>query len=161
MNIIFYSIKLIVFMVILSPYSYANKLYEHRFQKNETILSFLDTYGLPQDIYYNLNSNDKELVSDIYQGMKAYILQNDDNKTLQALIEVNDLMQLHIYKDNKPDNKPDNFTTAIIPIAHEVEDKILFTAVSQSIYHSLISINSDLNHLAEELRAAFFNTIKF
>ena len=145
----------LLLFIFITPYLYANQLYTHQFHKNETILGFLKRHALPPKIYYDLSRQDKEVVSDIYAGMRAFILKNDDNETLQALIEVNDLMQLHIYKSG------DHFESNIIPIAYEISNKALSTTVKKSVYQSLIHLNSDFNHLAEELKAAFFNTINF
>ena len=67
-----------------------------RWPKGETFLTFLEHQKLPQSIYYDLDNEDQKLTEEIRAGFNYQILRDDNGTLQQALIPVNDELQLHI-----------------------------------------------------------------
>lgn len=154
-----YLFLLVIFGYFLNATGFINRvtLKEDKFKKNSNILHFLKEHHLPQYIYYDLSGNDKEIVSDILEGSQIYMLvDNKMNNIKQILIQVNEMMQLRIYRDDN-----DKYITDLIPISYETKIKVLRTTIEYSPYQSIIDIDPSLNDLAEEFKAVFFNTINF
>ena len=149
---------IIFLLALLSQLSlYGNQLFSYNFAKNETILGFFEKHNIPQDVYYDLSDADKEVVTDIIQGAQAFILRDDDNRTKQVLVQINDLMQLHIYKGEDRDT----FESGIIPIAYLSENRVLYTDVEHSVYQSIVNKIQSLTISPKSFDPLFFNTINF
>jgi murein DD-endopeptidase MepM/ murein hydrolase activator NlpD len=67
-----------------------------RWPKGETFLTFLEHQNLPQSVYYDLDAEDQKLTEEIRAGSNYQILRDDNGTLEQALIPVNDELQLHI-----------------------------------------------------------------
>ena len=63
---------------------------------------FLQRLHLPhKHLYYDLDKDDKRLTQEIRTGINYQLLTNDEDITLQALIPLNNELQIHIYKIKK------------------------------------------------------------
>ncbi len=63
-----------------------------------TLLGFLEKNHIPQKLYYNLSSQDKELSAEIQSNVTYYTLRDANNTLIQALIPISQDLQIHIYK---------------------------------------------------------------
>ncbi|MCR4942528.1 MAG: peptidoglycan DD-metalloendopeptidase family protein [Campylobacter sp.] len=93
-----------------------------------SFLGFLEKNKIPLSLFYNLNSEDQELVAEINAGMSYQVLQDKEGKIRQILIPISDELQIHIYKDNDEKYKL-NFT----PISYQTRDAVLNIEVKRSI----------------------------
>ena len=66
----------------------------------DTFLTFLEKNSIPLSIYYDMDSDDKEFVSEIKAGISYQILRDEKGGISQVLIPVNEELQAQIYKDN-------------------------------------------------------------
>lgn len=122
--------------------------------KGSTFLSFLASHGIPLDVYYSLYPEDKELTAEIYAGVRYYTLVDDDGSLIQALIPLNDDMQIHIFKDES------SYKVDFIPIKYFSSNYSLALAVQKSPYQDLVDITGDMN-LANEFVNIYKNAIDF
>lgn len=121
--------------------------------KGYTFLKFLETYNIPQNLYWDLHPDDKELTAEIYAGVRYYTLM-DNNTLLQALIPLNDETQIHIFKNG------DKYEIDFIPVKYFKYSFSIATAVQKSPYQDLIDLTGDVN-LANEFVNIYKNTINF
>lgn len=66
-----------------------------------TLLGFLEKNHIPQKLYYNLSSQDKELSAEIQSNVTYYTLRDANNTLIQALIPISQDLQIHIYKKGR------------------------------------------------------------
>ena len=66
----------------------------------DTFLTFLEKNSIPLSLYYDMDSDDKEFVSEIKAGVSYQILRDEKGGISQVLIPVNEELQAQIYKDN-------------------------------------------------------------
>jgi len=71
----------------------------YRWEHGETFLSFLRKHKIPQKLYYQLDSDDKELLAEIRAGQK-YSITKQKKKTIIE-IPVTDELQVKITKNGK------------------------------------------------------------
>lgn len=134
---------------------FGNEIKEAKWEKGETLLSFLEKHKLPLKLYYNLDSEDKELVEEIIAGVDYFILKDENSDEVkQVLIPIGDEMQIHIYK-NENEYKFD-----IIPILYEKKSLINVVEIKNNPF---IDIKESTNnpYLAMEFLAAFKSSINF
>ncbi len=149
--------KKIIFIIFLIIF-YANAAYlkEVKWQKNETLLEFLQKNNIPLSLYYNLDKEDKELVSEIIAGSKIEILKDEyTNEIEQILIPVTDELQIHIFKD-----KDKKFAFRLIPIKYKVKKEKLKIEISKSPYQDIIDKTKNAA-LAKEFLDAFRGRVDF
>ncbi len=149
--------KKIIFIIFLIIF-YANAAYlkEVKWQKNETLLEFLQKNNIPLSLYYNLDKEDKELVSEIIAGSKIEILKDEyTNEIEQILIPVTDELQIHIFKD-----KDKKFAFKLIPIKYKIKKEKLKIEISKSPYQDIIDKTKNAA-LAKEFLDAFRGRVDF
>ena len=85
-----------------------------------TLLGFLEKNHIPQKLYYNLSSQDKELSAEIQSNVTYYTLRDANNTLIQALIPISQDLQIHIYK------KGEDYFLDFIPIIFTRKEKTSF-----------------------------------
>ncbi len=109
-----------------SLYSYTlydNRIEDKIWKSGETLLGFLQENMLPLKLYYDLDSEDEKLASDIRTNSLCYILRDDDYEVVQALIPLNEELQLHILRDNN-----NSYTMSVEPVLYQTrEQEVLIT----------------------------------
>lgn len=144
---------LVVFILLVSSL-YSSTMSEYKWERGETLLTFLEKNTLPLSIYYNLDREEQELATEIMSGVKYQILRSDDGKIEQVLIPIGEELQLHIV-DSK-----DGYTLTTTPISYQEEDQSVTIEITQSPYQDII--NSTNNYLlAHEFIQAFKNSVNF
>lgn len=98
-----------------------------------TFLTFLESNFIPLSIYYNLDREDKEAVSEIMAGVKYQILRDDEGGIRQVLIPINEELQIQIYKDLN-----DKFKVQLTPISYQIEDLVLSIKINISPYQDIL-----------------------
>ncbi|MEA1920988.1 MAG: peptidoglycan DD-metalloendopeptidase family protein [Campylobacterota bacterium] len=85
------------FLLFLLPLTlFSSKVEYERWPKGETFLTFLEHQSLPQSTYYDLDGEDQKLTEEIRAGFNYQILRDSNGTLEQALIPVNDELQLHL-----------------------------------------------------------------
>ncbi len=102
----------------------------YHWKKGETFLSFLRDNGISQKLYYQLDSDDKELLAEIRTGQKYTITKRKKVKTI--LIPITDELQVKIVKRGKNRAK-----ISFIPIHYKVVRNSIYLKVKKSVYKDL------------------------
>jgi len=121
----------------------------YHWEKGTTFLSFLKKNNIPQKLYYNLDSDDKELMAEIRAGQKY---TKDTNK---ILIPITDELQIQILK-----NKKKEYRISLEPIPFELLKGSIHLKVNKSFEKELYA-KTHSKGLLKSLKYAYHNTLKF
>lgn len=146
-----------VFILLMVVYGYlfgATKLVEQKWEKGKTFLNFLEDHKMPLKLYYNLDTGDKELTSEIIAGTRYQLLQDDNGSVEQVLIPVGEELQIHIGKDNG------KYFVDLLPIIYETKQKVLETSIETSPYNDIIKLTNNYL-LANEFIQSYKKSINF
>lgn len=145
--------KLLFSVFILHSFAFGATSKSDIWDKGYTFLKFLEAHNIPASTYWNLHAEDKELTADIYAGVRYYMLL--DNSTLiQALIPINDDMQIHIFKDG------DDYKVDFIPVKYFKTSAQIAISIQKSPYQDLYELTGDTN-LSNEFVNIYKNSINF
>jgi len=149
-------IRFVLLSIFLVSLAFGSRVEEHFWEKGESLLVFLEKNELPFSLYYALDNEDKEAASEIYTGVKYYLLKGEEGDIKQVLIPVGGgELQLHIYKE-----KDNSYTISFTPVAYQEELKELVFELKTSPYQDIIELtNSKL--LAHEFVNSFQSSIDF
>ncbi len=132
----------------------ATKLIEKKWEKGKTFLNFLEDHKMPLKLYYNMDTADKELTSEIIAGSRYQVLQDSNGTIEQVLIPVGEELQIHIGKNDK------GYFVDTIPIVYETEHRILETSITASPYQDIVKTTNNYL-LANEFIQSYKNSINF
>ncbi len=148
--------KLILSIFLITISLNASFLEEIKWQKGETLLSFLQKNNIPSKLYYELDKEDKELVSEIIAGTTVDILKDEySGEIQQVLIPVTEELQIHIYKE-----KDNNYALKMTPIIYDEKREIVKIEITKSPYQDIVE-QTGSNALAKEFLEAFRGSIDF
>ncbi|MFT2607611.1 peptidoglycan DD-metalloendopeptidase Csd3, partial [Helicobacter pylori] len=119
-----------------------------------TLLGFLEKNHIPQKLYYNLSSQDKELSAEIQSNVTYYTLRDTNNTLIQALIPISQDLQIHIYK------KGEDYFLDFIPIIFTRKEKTLLLSLQTSPYQDIVKATND-PLLANQLMNAYKKSVPF
>ena len=119
----------------------------------QTFLKFLENNNIPSSVYWNLHAEDKELTAEIYAGVRYYTLE-DNGMLLQALIPLNDEMQIHLYREGV------DYKVDFIPVKYFKSNAQIAISVQKSPYQDLYELTGDTN-LSNEFVNIYKNSLDF
>ena len=119
----------------------------------QTFLKFLENNKISSSVYWNLHAEDKELAEDIYAGVRYYTLE-DNGMLLQALIPLNDEMQIHLYREGV------DYKVDFIPVKYFKANAQIAISIQKSPYHDLQELTGDKN-LSNEFVNIYKNSLNF
>lgn len=129
---------------------------EREWAKNEFFLKFLENNSLPASLYWDLDSQDKELASEIKEGQKYQILWKDNEQIEQILIPVNGSdLQIHIYK-----NLAGKFELHYTPVSYETQTRVLRLNIENSAYQDVEKATGS-TPVARAMLNAFAGSVDF
>ncbi len=102
----------------------------YHWKKGTTFLSFLRANGISQKLYYELDSEDKELLEEIRVGQSYTIDRKKKYKTI--LIPITDELQVKIVKRGKNRAK-----ISLKPIPYQVVRNSIYLKIKKSVYSDL------------------------
>jgi murein DD-endopeptidase MepM/ murein hydrolase activator NlpD len=137
----------IFFILVQALLVWAAEVELDRWKKGESFLGFLQREGLPKELYYSLDPEEKELVSELYAGVPYYRLV-ERGELRQALIPINEELQIHIYKKEK------GYAIELIPIDYVKKSEKILLTLSGAPYNQLIDATHN-PRLAHEFVRAF------
>lgn len=123
-------------------------------QKGYTFLKFLEDNQIPLRLYYNLTSEDKELTAEINAQIEYQVLKDKEGKLLQALIPVDEDVQIHIYRDHF------QYKLNFIPIRFFEKKQVLPLKIKASVHQDVFEASKDLG-LANEILNSYKSSINF
>ncbi len=121
----------------------------------ETLLTFLESNNLPQNIYYDLDREDQKLTEEIISGVTYQLLRDEDGTIRQVLIPINDELQLHILQDRSGAYllKPE-------PIIYEEKREAFTLKIENSPYNDIIKATGS-TRIAQSFVNGFKNSLNF
>ncbi len=119
----------------------------YHWKKGTTFLSFLKKNNIPQKLYYNLDSDDKELMAEIQAGQKYTKVKN------KIIIPVTDELQIQILKKKK-------YKISLEPIPFELLKGSIHLKINKSLEKELYR-KTHSRGLIKSLKYAYHNTLKF
>ena len=102
-----------------------------------------------------MDAEDEKLVGDIRANTMCYILRDDDYEVKQALIPLNEELQLHITRDYNS-----SYKMSVEPILYQVESKSLFISL-EDVFSKEIVQKSGNFPLSVELEGMFKKILDF
>ncbi len=141
--------KIILFFIVFTTILLSNVVHEVPWPKGETFLTFLDKYSISQDLYFDLDKEDRELCSEIIADRYYYYIENDNGSLNQVLIPVSEEIQLHIFKDLDGKYK---FET--LPISYKEYTEIIAIPITTSVSRDLQKATGNAT-LAAHLKSIF------
>jgi len=134
---------------------YASMLKEELWNDGESFLVFLQKHNITRNLYFGLDKNERELCSDIQTGTTIQVLYKDNTRKIeQILIPVNEVLQIHIYKEN------DKFAVEIIPIEFNIKKQSIKINITSSPYKNILNATNN-KFLAHEFTRAFKKNLNF
>ena len=140
--------RVIVVLLVVWAALWGQQVELKRWQKSESFLQFLHREGLPKELYYNLDGEEKELVSELYAGVPYYRLADDKGRLEQALIPINEELQIHIYKD-----KNGQYAIKLIPIRYQKRSEKLLLTLDGVPYTQILQATNNTRLASELVRA--------
>lgn len=129
--------RFFVLVIFFFSFVFSANIEHLRWIQGETFLTFLEKYKIPADAYFQLSKTDKELCSEITAGSKFELLYDAKNPLIQALIPINEELQIHIKKLNN------NFVIDFIPISYFEKTETLAFKLSKSPYEDIVNLTNN------------------
>lgn len=123
-------------------------------QNGYTFLNFLMDHQIPLRLYYNLPAQDKELTAEINAGIGYQVLKDSSGNLLQALIPIDEEVQIHIYQEHF------QYKLTLIPIHFFSKKQTLAIKIKNSPHQDIFESSKDLG-LANEFLNTYKKSINF
>lgn len=111
-------------------------------------------HQIPLRLYYNLPAQDKELTAEINAGINYQILKDASGNLIQALIPIDEEIQIHIYQEHF------QYKLTFIPIRFFEKRQTLALKIQNSPHQDIFESSKDLG-LANEFLNTYKNSINF
>lgn len=125
-----------------------------RWDNGETFLTFLERNKLPLSIYYDLDKEDQTLTEEIITGVNYQILRDESGAITQALIPINDELQLHLTCNEG------SCSVAPIPIESQTRREAFMLEIESSPYYDIEKATGS-KALAQSFVSGFKNSLNF
>jgi murein DD-endopeptidase MepM/ murein hydrolase activator NlpD len=118
-----------------------------------TFLTFLEKHNIPLKTYYNMDSEDKELIQEIRSGQN-YSINKANGKIVNITIPISDELMLEL-KNNK-----DEYTAKYVPIPYAIIEKTISIKIKNSFEHDLDEATKT-SYYSKELKEVYSKAIPF
>jgi len=133
----------------------ASEVDRFRWVDGETYLVFLQKHNLPvKKLYYNLDKDDQRLTEEMRAGAHCQILKDSNGTIEQALLPLNDELQVHIYKDK------DSYSFEAIPIISTTKTESFTLEITHSPHYDILKETLS-KKLAQIFVANYRNSLNF
>lgn len=149
----------IPFALLAHSFAFAATTKSAIWDKGQTFLQFLEAHNIPTSTYWNLHAEDKELTAEIYAGVQYYTL-SENGVLLQALIPLNDDMQIHIFKSTESSADSAIYKVDFIPVKYFKSNAQIAISIQKSPYQDLYELTNDTT-LSNEFVNIYKNSINF
>lgn len=144
----------IVLLVVLPLILSAAHVEGLKWKSGETFLTFLEAYDIPQSLYYDLDKEDQKLTEEIISGVGCQLLMDQNDTLEQALIPVNDELQLHLSRHD------DQYHFDVLPIISEERRHALTLRIENSPYIDIEKATGSTK-VAQSFVNGFKNSLDF
>jgi murein DD-endopeptidase MepM/ murein hydrolase activator NlpD len=120
-----------------------------RIWKNgESVELFLKRNSIPLEVYTKLSEPQKKILTSIKPNAKGFIVFDDDKKIVQAIMQINESLQMHIQKVDE------NYELNIMPTTFQIQKKQLAIKVNNGVEYDIFKASQN-RALTKELSLAF------
>ena len=144
----------VLWLIFIITSIFADVVVKREWQKGETLLSFFKKHNIPSYLYYNLDSQDKELANEIRAGVKYFAIFDKNSTLSHLLVPVNEELQIHLAREK------DRYKLNFIPIYYQ-KMQLNFSLRIDSIPYKEILKYSNNAKLAHEFVHAFSDSLDF
>ena len=156
MKIVKILILILLFFSTLNSFELKNNPVEEvKWGSGETLIGFLKEHELPLNLYYNLDGEDKKLMMQIQEGVTCYIAKDCCGNIYQAVIPLNEELEIHIFKDIS--NK---YQLDIIPIKYTTKKVKKLITIDGTFSNSIVEA-TDNYPLAVKLHRIYKGIVNF
>ena len=134
-----FSLALLLAVNLFAAAPIQSTVQELSWPSGDTFLTFLEKNSIPLSLYYDMDSDDKEFVSEIKAGVPYQISKDEKGGISQVLIPVNEELQAQIYKDDDG-----GFKFQLSPISYQTYDRVLSMPVSANPSQDIIEITGSV-----------------
>jgi murein DD-endopeptidase MepM/ murein hydrolase activator NlpD len=145
--------KKIISLILFVSFIFAYQVETKKWTSKDTFYGFLKHNSLPVSIYYGLSPKLKRMVRKIPVNSTVFILK-DNNTIKQALIPLNDKIQLQIIK------KGDKYITKSVPVIYETVQKYAEIDINNYLSYDIYK-QTHLRSLTSQLINIFDDKINF
>ena len=103
---------------------------EYTWSKKLTFLGLLKRYHIPQKTYYNMDSEDKELIQEIRAGQR-YTVIKEKGKGVRINIPISDELMLEIKKGRK------GYYAKYVPLPYDIVEKTISIRIRYGLHKDL------------------------
>ena len=128
-----FSLALLLAVNLFAAAPMQSTVQELNWPKGDSFLTFLEKNSIPLKLYYDLDSEDKEFLDEIKEGISYQISKDEKGGISQVLIPVNEELQAQIYKDDDG-----GFKFQLSPISYQTYDRVLSMPVSANPSQDII-----------------------
>ena len=128
-----FSLALLLAVNLFAAAPIQSTVEELSWPKGDSFLTFLEKNSIPLKLYYDLDSEDKEFLDEIKEGISYQISKDEKGGISQVLIPVNEELQAQIYKDDDG-----GFKFQLSPISYQTYDRVLSMPVSANPSQDII-----------------------
>ncbi|MFA7027549.1 MAG: peptidoglycan DD-metalloendopeptidase family protein [Sulfurovum sp.] len=121
--------SILVILLALSSL-FGAKVTLHNWERGQTFSSYLDEHNIPKRLLNRISDEDKKFLTEIQSNSAYYQLIGADNTLIQALIPINQEMQIHLYRDKKSGE----YGFDIIPIVYEENEYFANVEIKSNPY---------------------------
>jgi len=126
---------------------------DYKWSANLTFLSFLEEHNIPLKTYYNMDSEDKELIQEIRSG-QTYSINKKNGKIINITIPISDELMLELK------NTKNGYTAKYVPIPYAVVEKTISIKIKDSFEHDLDKATKT-SYYSKELKEVYSKSIPF
>ncbi len=105
--------KYVIVVILMIHTLLGAKITYKEWEKGKTFSDYLASYGISSNLLESVSADDQKFLSDIQSRYHYYELKNDTGTLLQALIPIDEEMQIHLFK------KKNSYAFDIIPIVYK------------------------------------------
>lgn len=149
--------RILLIFISTIVFAFASQMSVENFKwpSGVTLLKFLEDSNIPLSLYYNLEPEDQELVSEVVSGADSQVMKDENGKIIQLLVPITDELQIHIYMD-----KNNEYKLIFDPIIFTQKSEALGIEIKKSPYLDIIEATGNVN-LANEFMGLFKNDVNF
>jgi murein DD-endopeptidase MepM/ murein hydrolase activator NlpD len=143
-----YILRVIVLYILLISFALSAKVYYKDWIPHKTFSSYLKEHNISIDVIENLSQDDQKYLSEISSAYRYFELLDSNLSLLQALIPINQEMQISLYRQNN------SYKVDIIPIAIAIKDYFAEVTIDSNAYVDTLNQTSN-KLLAQKVAFAF------
>ncbi|MFT7880791.1 MAG: peptidoglycan DD-metalloendopeptidase family protein [Sulfurimonas sp.] len=125
------SISKSIAMILLAVTSlFGAKVTHQSWERGQTFSNYLEGHHISNDLLNQISKDDRKFLTEIQSNTGYYELIEADNTLIQALIPINQEMQIHLYKKQKDGE----YGFDIIPIVYEENEYFANVVINSNPY---------------------------